>query len=478
MSVDPTTPVLIGAGTAQQRFDERGAGRDLVGLIAQAILAAGADAGPGALGRVGLVLAMRGMWPQRDPGGAALRALGLAPARSVAVNPGVLQTSVFARAADAVRDGQCDVALVVGGEAKYRDLRATIDGNPLEPADPGPEPDKTWSPHGDILSKREIALRLVQATHHYAMIENARRFADGQPIADHAREVAALWARFNEVARHNPEAWHREPFSAAAIAAAGPKNRPLAFPYNKWHNSQWNVDQAGALLFTRAEVARALEIPDDSWVYPHAIANSEHMVPVSARAHIDRSPGFAAAGKAALRATGLGVDDIAHLDLYSCFPIAVRTQTRELGIRDDRQLTVTGGMTWAGGPLNNYVVQSLAKMAQVLRNDPGAVGMVTAISGMITKQGVSLWSARPPREYRSIDVTAAARERTAVCEVVDATDTSVSVASYTVLHDGERPRGIVVGDLGGGRRALVQIDDPDIIAAMQTDEYCGRRLKI
>ena len=38
------------------------------------------------------------------------------------------------------------------------------------------------------------------------------------------------------------------------------------------------------------------------------------------------------------------------------------------------QLTVTGGLSFAGGPWNNYVTHSIATMVGVLRDDPGSVG--------------------------------------------------------------------------------------------------------
>ena len=42
----------------------------------------------------------------------------------------------------------------------------------------------------------------------------------------------------------------------------------------------------------------------------------------------------------------------------------------------DRPLTVTGGLSFAGGPWNNYVMHSIATMAGVLRDDAGASGLV------------------------------------------------------------------------------------------------------
>ncbi len=75
-------------------------------------------------------------------------------------------------------------------------------------------------------------------------------------------------------------------------------------------------------------------------------------------------------------------------------------QARELGLAldDPRGLTVTGGMTFAGGPLNNYVLQAMVALTDLLRADPSAIGLSTSVSGMLTKQGLGLWSATPPTE--------------------------------------------------------------------------------
>lgn len=467
-----------------QRFDDPLDGVDVIELMANAVRNAAADAGGHSLlDRVSLVLTMKGMWPYTDPGGLIAARVGMSDPHTVLVAPGVLQTSVFARALDDLQSGVHEVVLVNGGEAKFRDLRASILGvtAPATAEAEGAKPGEAWNPTPGIIGPREVAFRLIQATHHYAMIENARRALDQQSMDDHARVVARLWAEFNVIARDNPQAWNRQPMTADEIRLPSPKNRPLAHPYNKWHNSQWNVDQAGALLFTTVAVAESCGVARDRWIFPHVIANSQHCVPVSERAEIARSAGFRIAGRAAFEYAGSTTDDVSHIELYSCFPIAVRTQMLELGLAPGRQVTESGGMTWAGGPLNNWVIQGLAKMAEVLRADTGSLGLVTAISGMITKQGVSLWSTTPPsRPYRSIDVTDEVKAGTGVRQLVDATDTTATVATYTVLHDDPSGicRGIVVGDLDDGSRVLVATDDTDVTQSMTTDEWCGRRVRI
>ena len=340
-------------------------------MVAACEAAAADAASPDLLRAAATITVPKGSWGYQDAARLVATAIGASDARTVRAELGVLQTAPVVRAADAIARGEFDVALVVGGEARWRDVRAGITGLAAPVTDDaGAVPDEVIAPEGMIISNEEIAAGLVSAVSHYAMIENARRRADGQSLDDHAAAVAELWSRFSLVARDNPDAWNRQPMTADDIRRPGPRNKPLAWPYNKWHNSQWNVDQAACLILCSAEAARAHGVPTDRWVFPLAIAQSNHMVPVSRRGQIHRSPGFAVAAATAFRLAGAGIDAVAHVDLYSCFPIAVRTQALELGLGPERPLTVTGGMTFAGGPFDNYVLQSTTRMAQVLRGRP------------------------------------------------------------------------------------------------------------
>jgi acetyl-CoA C-acetyltransferase len=424
---------------------------------------------------------MKGTWAYADAARLIAHALGNRMARSIVVDLGVSQITPFERAASAIARGDLDVALVVGGEAKWRALRAAITGTAIvDTDDTSAVPDEFIRPHTSIIAPEEIAARLVNAVSHYAMIENARRAADGQSLDDHAREVAELWARFNVVARSNPLAWNPAPMSADEIRLPGPKNRPIAFPYNKWHNSQMNIDQAAGHVLCSVAAARAHGVPEHRWLFPHAIVQSNHVVPVSRRGLIHRSPGFAVAGATAFELAGLHVDELDFVDLYSCFPIAVRTQVLELGLDPQRSLTVTGGMAFSGGPLDNYVLQSTSKMAQVLREHPGTIGLVTAISGMITKQAVSIWSTRPPDGgYRSADVTDAAATCTPEVSMVADARGAASVATYTVIHGKDAPeRGVIVADVAGGGRSIAITTDANLMQAMTEAEWCGRAIEL
>ncbi len=108
-----------------------------------------------------------------------------------------------------------------------------------------------------------------------------------------------------------------------------------------------------------------------------------------------------------LELAGLGIDDIDYVDLYSCFPSAVQVAAAELGLALDdpaRPLTVTGGLTFAGGPWSNYVMHSIATMAELLVANPGRRGLITANGGYLTKHSFGVYSTEPPAEFRWEDV--------------------------------------------------------------------------
>ena len=482
MSLDSRTPVLVGVGAVQQRLDDPRAALEPVELMIAALERAAVDAGSRELlARANSIRVPRGFWDYPDPGRIIAARFGATAAWTQVAEIGVLQTTLFGHAAEAIASGEEEVVLVVGGEAKYRSLRAQLTGVPAPLVlQSNVEPDSVLRPEREIWSALEADLGLMLPVTQYSIMETALRHAEGLSIEAHRREVARLWADFSRVAADNPYAWNRKSVSAEDITGARGGNRMLAFPYTKLHNSQWNVDQAAGLIFCSVAAARAAGVPESQWVFPLAVADANHMVPLSERAELHRSHGFRIAGRRALEIAGLGIGAVAHLELYSCFPVAVRVQARELSIPAGRRLTVTGGMAFAGGPLNNFVLQALVRMAEILRAARGSAGMVTAVSGMLTKQGVSLWSAQPPAEpFRFADVTREVARATKTVEVVGDYEGPASIAAYTVLYDGDAPvRAVLICDLSAGRRALAVTTDRQLAAAMIEREYCGRTVRI
>ena len=243
-------------------------------------------------------------------------------------------------------------------------------------------------------------------------------------------------------------------------------------------NANNAVNQAAVVLLCSVERALALRIPKDRWVFPLAGAEAADTTFVSHRADLVSSPGIRAAGKAVFDLVPFDADTLSYVDLYSCFPSAVQIAAVELGLDLDRALTVTGGLTFAGGPWNNYGSHSVATMVDVLRADRGSVGLCSATGTFLTKHAVGLFSATPnPGGFRTA-VRPAGRDPARPLAV--AVDGPARVESYTVLHgrDGSAERGIAACLLHDGSRAWAVTKEPDVLAGMESEEFCGRTVRI
>jgi acetyl-CoA C-acetyltransferase len=158
----------------------------------------------------------------------------------------------------------------------------------------------------------------------------------------------------------------------------------------------------------------------------------------------------------------------------------VRVQQRELGIRDERPPSVTGGTAFAGGPLNHFVLQALVRMLGVLREDPGSTGLVTAVSGMLTKQGVSLWSSEPgAAAFSHDDVSEATTRDTRAVSLAPVAAGPARVAAYSVLNEGAEPkRAALLCDREDGARMLLVSDDAALALRATREELCARDVRI
>ena len=153
------------------------------------------------------------------------------------------------------------------------------------------------------------------------------------------------------------------------------------------------------MILASAEKATHLQIPTERWVFPYAGTDAHDTYAIGERAELHRSPAIRIAGQRALELADVGIDDIDLIDLYSCFPSAVQVAATELGLPlgdHGRPLTVTGGLTFAGGPWNNYVTHSIATMAERLVANPGQRGLITANGGYLTKHSFGVYGTEPP----------------------------------------------------------------------------------
>jgi acetyl-CoA C-acetyltransferase len=134
-------------------------------------------------------------------------------------------------------------------------------------------------------------------------------------------------------------------------------------------------------------------------------------------------------------------------------------------------------MTFGGGPLNNATFQALARMVPMLRDAPGTTGLLTFISGIITKHGLSVWSTTPPEHdgFAYADTSAEVEAGTPALDVVGDHRGNATIDAYTVAHEGGEPRyATIVATTADETRVVARNDDAGLAADMAADEWCGR----
>ena len=298
----------------------------------------------------------------------------------------------------------------------------------------------------------------------------------------HLQCISELWSRFSEVAAVNPYAWSRRAMTPEEIRTPSPTNRMVGLPYTKYMNSNNDVDMAAAIIICSAEKAASMGVPRDRWVFVHAGTDCQEHQFVSNRWSFAETPAIELGGRRVLELAGCAIDDVALIDLYSCFPAAVQLGAQSLGLGLDRQLTRTGGLSFAGGPWNNYVMHAIATMVAELRADSGELGLVWANGGYATKHAFGVYSTEPPghgfrHAHPQAEIDALPRRELAVA--ADAVGPA-TVEAYTVMHsrDGEPETAIATCLLADGRRAWATSTEPGMSAAMCSGEWVGRSVRL
>lgn len=485
--VDRRAPVIVGVGQTSQRVAPEEA-KPPIELLADAARAADADAGApvSLLARADVVAVVAiGSWRYPDPGALLARKLGIAPrATAVSTVGGNSPQLLIDEFATRVQQGDCDVVLVGGAESMHTRWRARRQPRVELDWETGDDPPCELV-IGDATpgsSEYEMTHLAVAPTMVYPLFETALRAELGHGIEEHQRYVSELWSGFAAVAADNPNAWSRTAFSPDEIRTISPDNRAVCFPYPKRMCANIDVDQGAAVLLCSYESARAAGVPHDRLVFLHAAAEAHDQWFVTERSSLTESPAIAATAAAVLDAGATSIDEIAHLDLYSCFPSAVQIGRNALGIGagDRRPLTVTGGLGFAGGPVNNYPTHAIAAMVDVLRAQPDDVGLTTALGWYVTKHAAALWSTRPPtRPFRRIDVQSAvdARRGRNAAGLVD-TEATVEATAVAFERDGTPSVGIVTALADDGRRIIANARDCDVLRDMTVSPWEGRRAKI
>ena len=481
MTASESTPVLVGIAQIGQCADDPATAEEPLDLMIRATRAAARDAGaPALLTDASAVRVIRGMWPYENPARAVAEAIGNSAAETgVSFWSGTAVHHLLCVSALEIQRGTHQTVILTGAECGDTQAKARRAGIDLAWREVPGRPDRTIGVELRMRHRAEAARGIVNPVQMYPMFENAIRHARGETIDAHIERISRLWAGFSQVAAENPNAWMRESKTPLDIRTPGPDNRPVSFPYTKLMNSNEKVDQGAALILTSTDVARRLGVPRSKWVFPWASTETHDTYAVSHRDNLHSAPGLGIAGSRCLELADLDIADIDHVDLYSCFPSAVQVAAAELGLDPNKPLTVTGGMAFAGGPLNNYAMHGIARMAEVLRDSAGDMGLVTGNGGFLTKHAFAVFSCEPPTRAYGHDEPQERVDAMPTCELAESARGSAEIESYTVMFGRDGPTiGLAACLLPDGRRAWANTRDAEVLDAMVTEEFCGRQAHI
>ena len=476
-------PVIIGVAAISQKTENLELSREALKLMQSAVESAAVDAGnTSLLQQIDEISIPQGFWSYTDPARLIASAVGSPKAKTCLAGIGVLQQSLINKACQKIVNGENQLTVIVGGEAKYRSLQAKIQGvSIVDTLQENNKPDLHWTSDDPIWSELEAERGLFMPAEFFALMESALCSERSVSIEQHRAYLGRLYEVFSDIAHDNPDAWSEEKFSADEISEPTEKNPYLAFPYTKRQNSQWNVDQAAAIIICSAKKARELGIPEQRWVYPLSGAESNYSTSLSERPVLHRHKGTDFSVKAAMKTAGLTVDQIDFFELYSCFPAVIQSHALDIGVSDQQAWTQTGGMAYAGGPLNNFVIQATVKMIQTIRDHPDTKGLVSCISGINAKQGIGVYaSSVPVNAYVTTDVTEKTRKAMPIMPCISEYEgEAVILASTVVYHKGGASHAFVIAEAIGemnGKRLVVSSKDLSVMQRLTENIESGEKI--
>ena len=249
----------------------------------------------------------------------------------------------------------------------------------------------------------------------------------------------------------------------------------IATPYTKLMTANLDVDMAAAIVMCSLGTARDAGIPDKNLVFISSGAGVSDHWSVNERWALNDSPAMKMAGSRALALSQRSVHEIDDLDLYSCFPSAVQLAQNYLGIEMDRQFTITGGLTFAGGPLNSYCFHALATAYERMVLGLSASAMLTGNGGYFSKHSATILTAEAPKlgflhERPQAEIDAGPRRTR-----VRTTPSSATIETATVTYKrDEGPNMAIISAIDiDGARHWASSAEGDVINAVLTSEVIG-----
>jgi acetyl-CoA C-acetyltransferase len=474
--LDLHMPVIVAAVQTNERDIDIEPMAALISVVGNALAQSGAA---GFLtSKVGSVRVLQGMWSYSDPGRLVANAHSFGNVQTT-LNPmgGNEAYDLVNTTAAEIQAGRIDVAILCASESGRTSRRLRKRGERIDRYVGADDsiPNLSYGDDRPMQEPQQTAVGAHLPVNFYALVESAIGHSRGVTVESHRQHIAALWAQASEVAAENRFAAIQQPFTALEIATESLENRMIATPYTKLMTANLDVDMSAAIVMCSLGTARDAGIPDKNLVFISSGAGVSDHWSVNERWALNDSPAMKMAGSRALALSQRSVHEIDDLDLYSCFPSAVQLAQNYLGIEMNRQFTITGGLTFAGGPLNSYCFHALATAYERIVFGLSASAMLTGNGGYFSKHSATILTAEAPKlgflhERPQAEIDAGPR-RTRVR--VTPSSATIETATVTYKRDAGPNMAIISAiDIDGARHWASSVEG-DVINAVLNSEVIG-----
>ena len=329
-------------------------------------------------------------WLYSNPAKLLCEKLGINPSNTInAGMGGEKPVKHLHDAAIAIQRGDKNAIAIVGGEAQNSFRKARRSKFTLNWTDRASRKD-AWGSLGDTIlgiDKPVQKLGVQRPIHVYPFFENAFNDQEKKSPLESRSDASKIWSSYSKVAAKNPYSWDQTHYNAKHISAITEFNRMVSFPYSKLMVANDSVNQAAAVIITSLSTARKLGISNKNLIYFKGGAAANAPTDFLKRERFDHYPALESVLTKACEIAG-GGQNIDALELYSCFPIVPKAALRVLETQNINQSlapTVTGGLTFFGGPMNNYMTHATCAMVRTLRRTKNAKGLLYGQGGVMTK---------------------------------------------------------------------------------------------
>ena len=469
-------PVVIGLGITQQKGSYAELDEALF-LMEKVAMRAINDCGNSKIKDfIDVIDIPKGFWRYRDPGKWIAEKNNFSNAKTSVNKIGVLQQHLINNTCNKIIKGEIRAGLILGGESRAKMIAALKEGVEYKEMELSTNPDQYVKAKDDLYGEGEAEALGLMAVGYYAVMESAMRKSKSLTLKEHEDYLGSMYAEFSEIASKNQYAASDKSISKDQIMLANNDNKPMAYPYNKYHCTSWNVSQASAILICEEELADQLNISKQKRIYPMASSETNHMIALIQRPSLISSAGLKLASEKINEVVDENSINLDFIDLYSCFPVAVQQFENVLNLNTKISKTITGAMPFAGGPLNNYMLHATVQALLKLRNQSGN-SLITGVSGMMTKQSFCLWSSEYQIPFYHVDVTKKAQQLDKPIPISKAKHGNGIVIGYTVLYEGTQPSlGVFYIEDSQGERKVVTSQDKEIISSMREKEWIEKEI--